>query len=347
MRFSALGTPSRAADPFDTRTAAPEEEREMDVSLTYANQLKGLLAKADGKDKFVALLQYAAMFAAAGEPGAFLAAQKSLSAARKPFRVFKPVEFLMPLVERPPKGKGLGACLAYVRVPPAEARASRENLRGWRAVKKQQRGSRARAFPQRSTVASKTLVVSHDEKDARKTHLPTYPPSSSLPPLPPSSLGWFVPPNAHKQVKAVGMALYVGADHVVWATSAGVLSGADARARGERFQKVSLWAWFVASVASAAAQTGDLTQALDEMSAVKRDSEDTDTDVDTDEARLVAAAKARAHMGAVATSAAQAFLALALLDKTSLSKRRVAALGVAVSLANCASLTPARKSKTA
>jgi hypothetical protein len=147
------------------------------------------------------------------------------------------------------------------------------------------------------------------------------------------------------------MALYVGADHVVWATSAGVLSGADARARGERFQKVSLWAWFVASVASAAAQTGDLTRALDEMSAVKRDSKDskdTDTATDTDEAsRLVAAAKARAHMGAVATSAAQAFLALALLDKTSLSKRRVAALGVAVSLANCASLTPARKSKTA
>jgi hypothetical protein len=93
----------------------------MDVSLTYANQLKGLLAKADGKDKFIALLQYAAMFASAGEPGAFLAAQKSLSAARKPFRVFKPVEFLMPLVERPPKGKGLGACLAYVSVPPEAA----------------------------------------------------------------------------------------------------------------------------------------------------------------------------------------------------------------------------------
>jgi len=148
------------------------------------------------------------------------------------------------------------------------------------------------------------------------------------------------------------MALYVGADHVVWATSAGVLSGGDAKKRGERFQKLSLWAWFVASVASAAAQTGDLTQALDEMSAVPkrdRDSKDTDTDVDTtsDEARLVAAAKARAHMGAVATSAAQAFLALALLEKTSLSKRHVAALGVAVSVANCASLMPVRKSKTA
>lgn len=172
MRFSALGTPSRAADPFDTRTAAPEEEREMDVSLTYANQLKGLLAKADGKDKFVALLQYAAMFAAAGEPGAFLAAQKSLSAARKPFRVFKPVEFLMPLVERPPKGKGLGACLAYVRVPPAEARAPARIFAIMASHEKATtRGKPStRFFTQRSfTVASKTLVVSfHDEKDARR-----------------------------------------------------------------------------------------------------------------------------------------------------------------------------------
>ena len=322
----------------------------MDVSLTYANQLKGLLAKADGKDKFVALLQYAAMFAAAGEPGAFLAAQKSLSAARKPFRVFKPVEFLMPLVERPPKGKGLGACLAYVRVPPAEARASLENLRGWLA-KKQQRGKRTRFFTQRSRRRSSCPTTRKTR--VHETIVPKKPiffftlpsPSSSLP-LPPSSPR-FVTPNAHEQVKAVGMALYVGADHVVWATSAGVLSGGDARARGERFQKVSLWAWFVASLASAAAQTGDLTRALDEMSAVKRDSEDTDSGTDTDEARLVAAAKARAHMGAVATSAAQAFLALALLEKTSLSKRRVAALGIAVSAANCVSLTPVRKSKTA
>ena len=326
----------------------------MDVSLTYANQLKGLLAKADGKDKFVALLQYAAMFAAAGEPGAFLAAQKSLSAARKPFRVFKPVEFLMPLVERPPKGKGLGACLAYVRVPPAEARASLENLRGWLA-KKQQRGKLARlAFSRNGRVdarrAPRRERRAYTKPSFRKTKKPIFfftlpSPSSSLP-LPPSSPR-FVTPNAHEQVKAVGMALYVGADHVVWATSAGVLSGGDARARGERFQKVSLWAWFVASLASAAAQTGDLTRALDEMSAVKRDSEDTDSGTDTDEARLVAAAKARAHMGAVATSAAQAFLALALLEKTSLSKRRVAALGIAVSAANCVSLTPVRKSKTA
>jgi hypothetical protein len=51
-------------------------------------------------------------------------------------------------------------------------------------------------------------------------------------------------------------------------------------------------------------------------------------------------------MRAVVTSGAQALLALALLDKTPLSKRHVGALGVAVSLANCAALAPARKSKT-
>ena len=86
----------------------------MDASLAYANQLKGLLAKADGKDKFVALLQYAAMFVSAGEPGRALSVQKSFSAARKPFRAFKPAEFIMPLLEKPPKGKGLAALLAYV-----------------------------------------------------------------------------------------------------------------------------------------------------------------------------------------------------------------------------------------
>ena len=93
---------------------APGKALPMDVSLTYATQLKGMLDKSDGKDKFVALLQYAAMFVGAGEPGVALSAQKSLSVARKPFRVFKPIEFLMPLVEKPPKGKGVGACLAYV-----------------------------------------------------------------------------------------------------------------------------------------------------------------------------------------------------------------------------------------
>jgi hypothetical protein len=47
------------------------------------------LAKADGRDKLLALLQYAAMFAAAGVPGRALKVQRNLGAARKPFRVLK------------------------------------------------------------------------------------------------------------------------------------------------------------------------------------------------------------------------------------------------------------------
>ena len=59
------------------------------ATMAYATQLKGLLAKADGKDKFIALIQYAAMFTSGGEAGYALAVQKSFSAARKPFRIYK------------------------------------------------------------------------------------------------------------------------------------------------------------------------------------------------------------------------------------------------------------------
>ena len=42
-----------------------------------------------GKDKVIALIQYAAMFTSGGEPGLALNVQKSFSAARKPFRLYK------------------------------------------------------------------------------------------------------------------------------------------------------------------------------------------------------------------------------------------------------------------
>jgi uncharacterized membrane protein len=72
------------------------------------------------------------------------------------------------------------------------------------------------------------------------------------------------------------MALYVGADHVVWAASAGIFADENAKARGDFFQKLSLWSWFAASVASVFTQTSDLTKALDEMSALKEDVEEDD-----------------------------------------------------------------------
>ena len=58
-------------------------------ALEYIKAAQAVLAKTDGRDKLVATLQYAAMFAAAGSPGALLNAQKSLSNARKPFRAMK------------------------------------------------------------------------------------------------------------------------------------------------------------------------------------------------------------------------------------------------------------------
>jgi|TARA_B110000977_G_scaffold191815_1_gene264497 hypothetical protein len=136
------------------------------------------------------------------------------------------------------------------------------------------------------------------------------------------------------------MAVYMGADHLVWATSCGVISDTAKKDRQNFYQKLSLWSWFAASCATIVQQTGDLTQALDDMSACGED----------ETKKKECASKARAVMSSVTTSAAQAFLALALLDKTpfvTLSKRQIGALGVALSVANCVSLAPARKSKTA
>ena len=95
-----------------------------------------------------------------------------------------------------------------------------------------------------------------------------------------------------------------------------------------------------ASLATVAQQTSDLTGALDDMSSCG----------DDEVSKKQAAKKARTVMASVATSSAQAFLALALLDKTpfvTLSKRQVGALGVAISVANCVALAPERKSKVA
>jgi|Transcript_4567 hypothetical protein len=136
------------------------------------------------------------------------------------------------------------------------------------------------------------------------------------------------------------MAVYMGADHFVWLTSSGVLNDGPSKERQSFFQNLSLWSWFAASLATVAQQTSDLTGALDDMSSCG----------DDEVSKKQAAKKARTVMASVATSSAQAFLALALLDKTpfvTLSKRQVGALGVAISVANCVALAPERKSKVA
>ena len=58
--------------------------------LAAAKRLFELLAKSDGRDKFLATLQYLALYASAGEAGAALTkVAGNLGSSRKPFRVLK------------------------------------------------------------------------------------------------------------------------------------------------------------------------------------------------------------------------------------------------------------------
>lgn len=59
------------------------------------------LGKSDGKDKLLATLQYISMFVSAGSPGSAKKIQTSITAARKVFRICKPLESLAPLVLNP------------------------------------------------------------------------------------------------------------------------------------------------------------------------------------------------------------------------------------------------------
>jgi hypothetical protein len=63
--------------------------------------LNGFLAKSDGKDKLTALIQYACMFLSAGEPGNIKKIQASVTAARKVFRVMRPLESIVPIINQP------------------------------------------------------------------------------------------------------------------------------------------------------------------------------------------------------------------------------------------------------
>ena len=60
--------------------------------------LQQFLGKSDGKDKLCATLQYALMFASAGQPGQLNSARVSIARARKVFRVGKPLMSLMPVL---------------------------------------------------------------------------------------------------------------------------------------------------------------------------------------------------------------------------------------------------------
>lgn len=74
------------------------------MAVTYKDHLqviKGFCDKADGKDKLTALIQYACMFISAGQPGNVKKIQASVTAARKIFRVMRPLESLTPILLAP------------------------------------------------------------------------------------------------------------------------------------------------------------------------------------------------------------------------------------------------------
>ncbi|WIA18315.1 hypothetical protein OEZ85_009780 [Tetradesmus obliquus] len=70
----------------------------------YADTLqviKGFCAKSDGKDKLTALVQYLCLYLSAGQPGNLKKVQASVTAARKIFRIMRPLETLTGLLTQP------------------------------------------------------------------------------------------------------------------------------------------------------------------------------------------------------------------------------------------------------
>jgi len=80
--------------------------------MDYYKCLAGLLGKSDGRDKFLAAIQFVAMFTAASQakPGHAAAIAKNLGGARKPFRILKPLDVLVQAQTRIPGLRFPGVC---------------------------------------------------------------------------------------------------------------------------------------------------------------------------------------------------------------------------------------------
>lgn len=160
------------------------------------------LAKADGRDKLLALLQYAAMFAAAGVPGRALKVQRNLGAARKPFRVLKARARVCARLRRrvraprpacadsPPRDQPLEALLPLLTSP--SGRLTPQNLANKARVR------RARARAQRACSRS-------------------------------------------AQLKALSFAAFFGFDHVVWAGGAGLVEDKALLERAQELSFYGWW----------------------------------------------------------------------------------------------------------
>lgn len=213
---------------------------------THLKVLNQFLGQADAKDKLTAAIQYALMFASAGEPGNLRKAMASVTAARKVFRVLRPLEAISPLLLNPRFGS--------------------------------------------KPIAIEILL----------------------------------------KLRPILNAMYFGADHVVWASQAGILTN---KALVDKFQKTSLYSWFGASLCTGLTELYELAQA-----AKKRPDED-----EASWRERVRRSKAEIDRRAFVLTHAvvQALLAAGLLQLRPWKPRFVGLLGLVASLMNCYLLYPA------
>lgn len=229
------------------------------VDAQTAESLKavnGFLGKTDGRDKLCATIQYACMFIAAGEPGNSRKIMASVAAARKVFRIFRPLENVTPLLTNP-------------------------------------------SFVQSQPLHTQALA----------------------------------------KLKSCLNTLYFSADHVVWASQAGIVTD---KTLVDRAQKLSLYSWLGASCCTIASELSDIMRAALPAVVVPQDS-----GVDSKYfARQQAAVDAINKRGLILVHACvQAFLAIGLLQLRPWKPRMVGALGTIASAINCYMLFPATPTK--
>jgi hypothetical protein len=92
---------SGAAAPAAPDAAPARENRLLKrvFSVPSVDELSQVLKQADGKDRVVGLLQYIALFASGGRPGPLTSIGLGLNDARRPFRLYKPIESLLPILK--------------------------------------------------------------------------------------------------------------------------------------------------------------------------------------------------------------------------------------------------------
>lgn len=132
------------------------------------------------------------------------------------------------------------------------------------------------------------------------------------------------------KVKSILMAIYFGADHVVWAYQIGLVNDKEL---GERFQKLSLYSWAVGSLVGTVA---DAWQIVELSNVVTQGSSKEDQEQLLREVNR----KVNERLMFLSHGLVQAALAAGLLQLLPWKPRTVGLLGVIASAMNCYFLMP-------